>query len=380
VAVTLTWEQLRELAGFRAGKGCAISLYASLDPSDVPTPPAVETKVHSLLDAAERQIDERRSQLPRDQREGLKEDLQRIAAWFDDGFDRQGVHGVAVFAAGRDNFWATVTVPDALADEVRIGRDLYLAPLARLAGGDGGIVAFVGRERGQVWRVRGGQLRELADQTDEVPGRHDQGGWSQARYGRHIENLVEQHLRDVAGTLDRCVRRLRGVPVVLIGAEEIRSEFEGALSNEVLSCLAGWAAAEAHADGAQVLAAAKPVLAAWKAAREQDLLERWREEAGKNGRAASGWESTLEAASDGRVDLLLVQEGADRPAFQCPQCGRAQIHNGSCPLDGTTLEANEDGLDLALHQTLAHGGTVHVIHGDRRDLEPVGGVAALLRF
>jgi peptide chain release factor subunit 1 len=380
VAGTLTWEQLRELAGFRAGKGCAISLYVSLDPSEVPTPPALETKLNSLLDAAERQLEERKAQLPRDQREGLKRDLQRIAAWFEDGLDRQGVRGIAVFAAGRDNFWETLTVPDALTDDVHIGHDLYLAPLARLAGGDGGLVAFVGRERGQVWRLRGGRLAELADQTDEVPGQHDQGGWSQSRYGRHIENLVEQHLRDVAATLDRCVRRLRGVPVVLIGAEEIRSEFEAALSNEVLSCLAGWASAEAHADGAQVLAAARPVLEAWKAAREQELLERWREEAGKNGRAASGWESTLEAASDGRVDLLLVQDGADRPAYQCPQCGRAQMRNGSCPLDGTTMEAKEGGLDLALHQTLAHGGTVHVIRGDRRDLEPVGGVAALLRF
>lgn len=380
MAGTLTWEQLRELAGFRAGKGCAISLYVSLDPSEVPTPPALETKLNSLLDAAERQLEERKAQLPRDQREGLKRDLQRIAAWFEDGLDRQGVRGIAVFAAGRDNFWETLTVPDALTDDVHIGHDLYLAPLARLAGGDGGLVAFVGRERGQVWRLRGGRLAELADQTDEVPGQHDQGGWSQSRYGRHIENLVEQHLRDVAATLDRCVRRLRGVPVVLIGAEEIRSEFEAALSNEVLSCLAGWASAEAHADGAQVLAAARPVLEAWKAAREQELLERWREEAGKNGRAASGWESTLEAASDGRVDLLLVQDGADRPAYQCPQCGRAQMRNGSCPLDGTTMEAKEGGLDLALHQTLAHGGTVHVIRGDRRDLEPVGGVAALLRF
>jgi hypothetical protein len=53
--------------------------------------------------------------------------------------------------------------------------------------------------------------------------------------------------------------------------------------------------------------------------------------------------------------------------------------DGSCPLDGTTMERSEAGLDLAVHQTLAHGGTVHVIR-DRRDLEPVGGVAALLRF
>jgi peptide chain release factor subunit 1 len=376
----MTLEQLRELAAFRAGKGCAISLFVDLDPSDVPTPPDVQTKVNSLLQEGERQLDERRGQLTREQREGLKQDLQRIAAWFDDGFDRQGARGVAVFADGLDNFWATLSLPEAAGDEARIGNELYLAPLARLAGRGAALIAFVGRERGQVWRLREGQLTEIADQTEEVQGRHSQGGWSQARYERNIENQVGQHLRDVAATLDQCVRKLRGTRVVLIGAEDIRSEFEELLTNEVQSCVAGWAPAEAHADGQQVLAAARPVLDHWWAGREDELLARWREEAGKNGRAASGWESTLEAASDGRVDLLLIQEGVDRPAYQCPQCGRAQMSDGSCPLDGTTMEAREGGLDLALHQTLAHGGNVHVIRGDRRDLEPVGGVAALLRF
>ena len=376
----MTWEQLRELAAFRAGKGCAISLYVDLDPSDVPTPADVQTKVNSVLQVAERHLDERKAQLTRDQREALKQDLQRIAAWFDDGFDRQGARGIAVFADGLDNFWATISLPEPAGDEARIGNELYLAPLARAAGRDGALIAFVGRERGQVWRLRGGALVEIADQTEEVQGQHSQGGWSQARYERNIENQVGQHLRDVAATLDGCVRKLRGTRVVLIGAEDIRSEFETLLSNDVQSCVAGWASAEAHADGRQVLEAARPVLNDWWAGHEDELLARWREEAGKNGRAASGWEGTLEAASDGRVDLLLVQDGADQPAYQCPQCGRAQMTDGSCPLDGTTMEAKDGGLDVALHQTLAHGGTVHVIRGDRRDLDPVGGVAALLRF
>jgi hypothetical protein len=76
---------------------------------------------------------------------------------------------------------------------------------------------------------------------------------------------------------------------------------------------------------------------------------------------------------------LLVQDGADAPAYQCPRCGRAQSANGSCPLDGTTLEARDSGFDLAVHQTLAHGGTVQVIRA-LRDLDPVGGVGALLRY
>jgi peptide chain release factor subunit 1 len=374
------WEQLRELAGFRAEQGCAVSLYVALDPSDAPTAADVESKVNSLLGQAERILDERKQALGRNEREALKRDLERIKGWFDDGFDRQGAQGVAVFAASLDNFWSTVTTADPVADEVRIAAALYLAPLARLVGRtDATLVARVGRELGTVYRLSGTQLVEIADETESVPGQHDQGGWSQGRYERHIDEIVERHWRRVADTLDRCVRKLSDARVVLVGAEDMRSEFEDLLSNEVKGCLAGWATAEAHADGPALLAAVKPVLDEWWAGREETLLDRWREEAGRNGRAAAGWEQTLEAASDGRVELLLVQDGTDQPAFQCPQCGRAQSSNGSCPLDGTTMESRDGGLDLALHQTLAHGGTVHVLR-DRQDLAPVGGVAALLRF
>ncbi len=380
MAGTITWEQLRELAAFRASNGCAVSLYVSLDPSESPTAKHVETRVNSLLSEAERLFDERKASLTHEQRQGLKGDVKRIRAWFDDGFERQGVRGVAVFAASLDGLWSTLSLPDAVADEVKLEAELYLAPLARLASRAGRtLVGVVGRERGEVYRLEAGQLVEIADETTDVPGRHDQGGWSQARFERHIDEIVERHWRRVAETLDSCVRTLGSPRVVLVGAEDMRSDFEGLLSKEVTSCLIGWTAAEAHADAPQILEAVRPVVDRWWGGKEAALLDRWREEAGRNGRAATGWEQTLEAASDGRVELLLVQDGVDQPAYQCPACGRAQMSNGSCPLDGTTMQSRDDGLDVAVHKTLTHGGTVHVISG-RRDLEPVGGLAALLRF
>ncbi len=380
MAGTVNWDQLRELASFRAEKGCAISLFVNLDPSESPTAADVQSRVNSLLDRAGKELDERRAEQSRPQREALKGDLERIRAWFADGFDRGGAAGVAVFAAGLDNFWSTITTSDRLEDDARVGGELYLAPLVRNVGrGDGTIVAAVSRERGEVYRLRGGSLKVIADESTDVPGRHDQGGWSQARYERHIDEIVERHWREVAATLDRCVRTLPGARVVLIGAEEMRSDFESVLSNEVRSCIAGWAVAEAHADAQGLLEAAKPVLDEWWRSHDEQILDRWRQEAAKKGRAATGWEETLEAASDGRIELLLVADGTDRPAYQCPQCGRAQVSNGSCPLDGTTMESRDSGFDLALHQTLAHGGTVQSLR-DRDDLDPVGGVAALLRF
>jgi peptide chain release factor subunit 1 len=375
----VSWEQLRELARFRAEKGYAVSLFVGFESSEAPTPAAADARVRAQLDEAHRLAEERRGSMSHEQREAVKRDLDRIRRWFDDGFDRQGARGVAVFAASLDNFWSTVKLPEPLADEAHIGTELSLAPLASHVGRDGALVATVGRERGRVFRLRDGALAEIADQTGDVPGQHDQGGWSQTRYGRHIDELVERHLRDVAHTLERCLRRLRAAPLVLIGADEVRSDFESLLSKEARARIADWTSAEAHADAGQLLAVARPVLDEWCRKREQELLERWREEAGRNGRATSGWDSTLEAASDGRVELLLVQSGVDQKAYQCPQCGRAQLTNGRCPLDGTSLERRNDGLDLAVHKTLAHGGTVHVVR-DRDDLRPVGGMGALLRF
>ncbi|HZT54440.1 MAG TPA: hypothetical protein VE995_08670, partial [Gaiellaceae bacterium] len=188
------------------------------------------------------------------------------------------------------------------------------------------------------------------------------------------------HLREVADALDRSVRRLRDIRVVLVGPEETRAAFENLLAPQTRAAVVGWASAEAHVEPPGLLEAARPLLEEWRAGHEDALLARWREEAARHGRAAAGWEETLQAASEGRVEVLLVQPGADRPAFVCPACGRAQAVDGSCPLDGATVQPAGTGLDLAVHQTLAHGGKVEVLGEGRRDLEPVGGVAALLRF
>jgi peptide subunit release factor 1 (eRF1) len=381
VTGTITWEQLRELAAFRAGQGCAVSLYLGLDPGVVSTAGDLGSHTRSLLARAERQLDEQSATLSHDERRALARDLERVEAWLGGELSREGIRGVAVVAAELDGLFLPLTLPWPVADEARIAKQLYLAPLVRLVGsGDGALVAYVGRERGDVYRLRAGRLVPLADETADVPGRHDQGGWSRSRYERHIETIVDRHLRDVADALDRCVRRLRGVRVVVAGPAGTRCGVEGLRSSETRAALVGWVAAEAHVDAPRLLEAARPLLEEWRAGREEQLLARWREEAGRSGRAAAGWEETLEAASDGRVELLLVQDGADRSAYVCPACGRAQATDGSCPLDGSTLQEADTGLDLAVHQTLTHGGTVEVIGEERRDLEPVGGVAALLRF
>jgi peptide chain release factor subunit 1 len=380
VASSVTWETLRQLAEFRAAKGCAISLYLDLDPSASPTAGDAATRVNSLVDQGSKSNGANRSEQTHEQRVGLREDFDRIRHFFSEEFDRDGAQGFALFCGGLDNLWQLLPLSEPVPDEIKVGRELYLAPLVPLVGrGEGALVAVVGREKGRLYRLRAGRLDEVADLYEEQPGQHDQGGWSQARYQRHIDELAKSHLKTVGDELERQLRQLRFPPVVVVCPEDLKSEFADLLAADARNAVIGWATAKAHASPTDLQEVALPVLEKWREQHEQDVVERWREETGRNGRAASGWEATLESASDGRVECLVFQEGVEHPASQCPACGRVSLQGGRCPLDGTEMEQRDEGLDLAVHQVLAHGGQVLALRR-RSDLEPVGGIGAILRY
>src|SRR6266545_2700271 len=303
MAFVVTSDRLRQLAAFRADRGCAISLYLGFSPMTGATIPDAVTKVNSLLDEAQKSAFATREGLGHAQKAGLQKDFARIRDFLGNDFNRGGVHGVAVFADHLDGLWDVVTVHETVPDRVSVGPDLHA-------------------------RVRVGEAKH----------------------------------------------------VVVVGPEEARGEFRELLSQETRDALIGATSGEGHATTQELLQLAMPFVEQARLAEETELLERWQEEAGREGRAASGWAETLAAASDGRVDVLLFQQGTTRPAYQCPSCGRVQLDGGDCPLDGTPLERREDGVDLAVRQTLVHGGTVRALARERRELGPVEGIAALLRY
>ncbi len=380
MARTVTWDELRDLAGFEAEDGLAISVYLDLDPRTVPTAGDAQTRLNSLLDEAAKENGGRSRELTHQQRLALREDLERIRRYVESEFERDGAHGLAVFCAGLDNVWRPLPLTEVVPDEIKVGRLLYLAPLVPLVGrGEGALVLVVSREQGRFYRLRAGRLEDLADYFDEQPRRHDQGGWAQARLQRHADELVHDHLKRVGAELGRFARLLHKPQIVVVGSDDTRGEFEELLSQDVRSLVAGVAHAEAHAQPPELLEAAAPVLERWQAEKEAEIVERWSDELGRSGRAASGWHATLEAASDARVELLLFRDGANHAAKRCPACGRLSVDGSKCPLDGTQLDESQDGLDLAVHQTLAHGGRVWAVR-HRDELDDAEGVGALLRF
>ncbi len=85
--------------------------------------------------------------------------------------------------------------------------------------------------------------------------------------------------------------------------------------------------------------------------------------------------------SDARVETLLIAPGASPDIFSCPQCGRLSDHAQVCPVDGSFIQGDPDGIEAVVAETLARGGAVwELLDVDRRDLDPVGGVGVVVRF
>ena len=182
---------------------------------------------------------------------------------------------------------------------------------------------------------------------------------------------------------EEIVAVLSGTAFLTVGEETSRVRAGGlavvpkCVPHEVRNAIVGSTSAEAHAGPNELLEVARPFFVEARARQEHNAVERWREAHGRGERSAAGWRHVLEAASDGRVDVLLLTERTTKAVWECPECGRAWADGGSCPLDGTKLEETPDGADVAIRQTLAHSGTFVRLGAGAL---PDGGPAALLRY
>jgi len=381
MAGVITWNRLRELAAFRAENGLAISLYIGFDPGTAGTIPSVTTKLNSLLDEAQKSALAGRGELAHDEKLGLQSDFERIRDFLTNDFDRAGAQGLAIFAAGLDAFWNVNTLSEAVPDRVCVAPDFYLRPLVPLLGrGEGAIVAVIDRERGLLFKLTNGRLEPLSDLSEEQPGRHDQGGWSQARFQRGIQKEADDHVKHAAEVL---FRRFRRTPFdkLLIGCpEEHCREVEKRLHPYLQERIVGRIDVDVeNTTPDQVLEAASTAMEDEDTRRERDALDRLEEGLGTGGRAAAGLDDVLGALNERRVEILMFEQGLNAPGVACPNCGWVRSEGSSCPVDETPLEQREDIIETAVQLAITQSAEVIPIH-HHDDLDGRGSIATVLRF
>src|SRR5918992_3982330 len=267
-------DELRRLAQIRLDRPLVLSLYLDLDPSEFATPPARATAVRSLLDGAERTLRERES-LSHEDRAELEASLEKARALLTRNLDADGAHALALFACETGNLMETLKLPRSVPSRVAIDRSPLVGPLAGVARRERWCVVLVSKQDARVLRGSPDGLREVDKVHDDVHGRHDQGGMSQARYQRSIEKDVADHLKGAADRLLRHYERQPFERLVVGGPREVVADFEGKLHGYLVERLAGRIEIDVETAGPdQVLEAARGQLESLDEQREAEAIGR----------------------------------------------------------------------------------------------------------
>jgi peptide subunit release factor 1 (eRF1) len=377
---------LERLAALGPGQK-VLSVFVNLDPGEFPTPRDRQSEVVSLLDRAASRVEEE----DEPDRKELRKDVQKLRVWLLEHSDwEEGDRGVAIFVSNARDLFEIFKLAKPVSSAVAIEATPYLEPLAVLVPSRAVCVALVERDRARIFCGDESALEEIVDERDtDVPGRHDQGGWSQ----RHIEDHVDRHLSDIAGRLLDLYKEGRVERLVIGCTEELLPRVLDHLHSYLRERFAGRIEVDvktANADELQELVAA--VLEREDERREEELFERLRRELAVAGRAAYGLEGTLAAVNEARVEVLLTKLDLTEPGVFCPKCGwlgvapqpgggnpLAEATGPECPVDGGALEETGNVVEKAVERTILLSAQTWVprFHDD---LDRLGGIAALLRF
>jgi peptide chain release factor subunit 1 len=381
--MTLT-EQLDKLAEFAPAPYPVVSLYLNTQPG--PT----GRDQHQAFVRGEFKARSRTYAEGSPERDSLDKDLERIATYLQDDL-QPSANGVALFACSAGELFEAVQLAAPIDRHwLYIGDTPHLYPLARLESQYpryAAVVADTNSTRILVFAT--GELVSQQKVTGVKTRRTSQGGWSQARFQRHIENYHAQHVKEVVEALEQTVRSEHLQHVVIAGDEVVLPLLREQLPKHLAALVVDHLKLDAHASIQEVLDATLDAMQ-----RENERSDRTKVDAAVSGYRAGGLgilgpEETLDALVKGQVDELLIAASA---ATLEPVDARtaAALGDESTLLEpavettasGEAAEADPRAVRLAdelvtrAKQTSARVTFIE----DAALLEDYGGVAALLRF
>ncbi len=324
-----------------------------------------------------------RASLPAAEHEPFEAAVAQIEAYLRDDFAPPRP-GLAVFAAGRREYFYPTPLPIRPSEELHWGDHAFLEPLeTALDDCERVAVALFDKERTRLFTIYLGALESQQEFTDYVPGKQATGGWfalAQSRYARHHEDHVVRHAKRTCTALMELLRTHPFERLLIGGPDEALALLRQRLPRPLRARLAGTLPLELFASDAAVLEAAR---------RAAETLERQDEvkavtaliEAATTSRAALGLHDTLAAVSQGRAYRLFVADDFDARGGECPSCGQLVGGLDACPNCGQPTVALPSLRERLLQRARETDCRVEFVAGEAAELLAVhGGVGAWRRY
>lgn len=366
---------LRKLADWDASVAPITSVYATVDGRRFPRKTDYQVRVDQLLRRARAQADG----LGREAARSVERDVVAMSGFVHDELERGDTRGLAMFSSHAAGLWEVVLVPRPVPDRAVVAPRADLLPLESLLETyRPTCAALVDYEKARLFLVELGRIREVSEVWDDVPNRHERGGWAQMRMQRHVDDHRARHLRRVADALFTLWRRSPFEHLVLAGPAEAHRDLEPCLHDYLRQRVRSSAVLPMTAAVGDVLERVLEVEEALDAERERAAVERVVQAAGSGDLGVAGLDATLDAIAQGRVGELVVSIDLSSPGALCESCGRLSTRVRRCPGCGRDMHEVPDVVEAAVASAVRSGSRVETVLGD--GLGPLGGVGAVLRF
>jgi peptide subunit release factor 1 (eRF1) len=377
--MSITREQIRELAEFQDKESCAVSFYFQ--------PSAPRNKAHKedmilIKDLAREAL---RSLQSEGKKDGARADMDRILRLSGEWRSNK-THGKAVFACAAQNIWREYDVPASLpSTQLFVDRHFHLKPIAHLLGALPLVgVALVDRHRARIFDLRLGELTEREDLFHPLPrrGRGDGfAGYDGGHAQRRVEDEARQHFKNVGESLKAWLEKGVFEKWILACQDAHLSLLEPQLHSSVSQALMGRFHADVgHISRDEIRSHAQPIAERWQSDRRRELVEQALSQARSNRRGVTGLRRVLRSLELGEVQTLLIGENLQAHAVECSACGHIDAHLvSSCPACGRATQEVVDVGEAILPWLIRREIETFYVKDDP-EFDKVGNIAALLRF
>lgn len=377
--MTITREQVRELAEFQDEQSCAVSFY--FQPS-APRNKAHKEDVILVKDLAREAV---RNLESKGKKDCARADLDRILRLSGE-LRSNGTHGKAVFACAAQNIWREYDVPASLpGTQLFIDQHFHLKPIAHLLGATPLLgVVLVDRHRARIFDLRLGELTEREDLFHPLSrkGRSDgYAGYDGGHAQRRVEDETRQHFKLVAESLKELLEKGVFEKWILACPDSHRALLESQLHSYVSQALIGRFHADlGHVTGDEIRTHAQAIKERWKSDRCRELVSQVLSQARSNGRGVTGLRRVLRSLELGEVQTLLIGENLQAHAVECSGCRHIDAHLVSfCPVCGRATQEIVDVGEAILPWVIRRDIETFYVKDDP-EFDKVGNIAALLRF
>jgi peptide chain release factor subunit 1 len=294
-------------------------------------------------------------------RASIDADAERIVTWLQNEA-RPQANGIAIFACSAAEFFEAPQLEVPIEEsEVFVGAAPHLYPLASVADRyrrHAAVVLDTHSARIFVFAL-GEVTAEQTIESESLP-KSEAGGWSQARYQRHVQEFQRHHAREVAEALARLVRDEKVERIVVAANDVALPLLRAELPKDLVARVVEVDQLDVHSTRDQILRRALEACRAEDARDDAERVRRMLDAYRAGGLGVVGVDATLDALANGQVHELLIT--ADP--------GRLKTR------DGRRGAALADELVARARQTDARVTFIE----DLALLADAGGVGGLLRF